>query len=152
MSLAHNHRAQSPPLEGDEKEFTQTASNMRIRGMSFEDQSIRHSTETDRNLSATIGGMHMDESQQELVHDQEDGVTLFGGQPQPQPFGAGLMSSPFVRPVNMRISMERAIREGASDVEMKGPMSLLGHQGLDWELREPESIGLEDLDELLGGF
>lgn len=29
--LAHNHRAASPPLEGDEKEFTQTASSVRER-------------------------------------------------------------------------------------------------------------------------
>ncbi|KAL8862062.1 MAG: hypothetical protein Q9178_001517 [Gyalolechia marmorata] len=152
MSLAHNHRAQSPPLEGDEKEFTQTASNMRIRGMSFDDQSIRQSTETDSKLSATVGGMHIDETQQGLAHDQEDGVTLFGGQPQPQEVGPGMMSSPFVRPVNMRTSIERAIKDGSSDVEMRESMSILGHQGLDWELREPESIELEDLDELLGGF
>ncbi|KAL8654986.1 MAG: hypothetical protein Q9226_003222 [Calogaya cf. arnoldii] len=149
MSLAHNHRAQSPPLEGDEKEFTQTASNMRIRGLSFDDQSIRQSTETDSNLSATVGEMHIDGSQQGLVHDQEDGVTLFGGHPQPP---VGMMSSPFVRPVNTRISTERAVKDGALDVEMKESMSLLGHQWLDWELREPESIELEELDELLGGF
>ncbi|GAD94703.1 hypothetical protein ANI_1_556144 [Paecilomyces variotii No. 5] len=29
--LAHNHRAASPPLEGDEREFTQTASSVRER-------------------------------------------------------------------------------------------------------------------------
>ncbi|KAL8954530.1 MAG: hypothetical protein Q9183_007070, partial [Haloplaca sp. 2 TL-2023] len=38
-TLSHGHRAQSPPLDGDEKEFTQTASNMRMRGMSFDEQS-----------------------------------------------------------------------------------------------------------------
>ncbi|KAL8838870.1 MAG: hypothetical protein Q9176_004805 [Flavoplaca citrina] len=152
MSLAHNHRTQSPPLEGDEKEFTQTASNMRIRGMSFDGQSIRQSTETDNHLSATVGDMHIDGSQQELVHDQEDGVTLFGGQHQPQRFGAGMMSSPFVRPVSMRLSVERTIEDGTFDVEKDDSMNMLGHQALDWELREPESIKLEDLDELLGGF
>ena len=152
MSLVHNHRTQSPPLEGDEKEFTQTASNMRIRGMSFEGQSIRQSTETDNHLSATVGDMHIDGSQQELVHDQEDGVTLFGGQHQPQRFGAGMMSSPFVRPVSMRLSVERMIEDGTFDVEKHDSMNMLGHQALDWELREPESIKLEDLDELLGGF
>ncbi|KAL1958235.1 hypothetical protein VTO42DRAFT_4743 [Malbranchea cinnamomea] len=30
-SLSHNHRSVSPPLEGDEKEFTQTASSVRER-------------------------------------------------------------------------------------------------------------------------
>ncbi|KAL8732874.1 MAG: hypothetical protein Q9166_002475 [cf. Caloplaca sp. 2 TL-2023] len=152
VSLAHNHRAQSPPLEGDEKEFTQTASNMRIRGLSFDDHSVRQSTEADNNLSATVDEMHIDETQQELAHDQEDGVTLFGGHPPAQEMGSGMMSSPFVRPVNTRISMERSIKDGTTDVELKNSMSLIGHQRLDWELREPESIELEDLDELLGGF
>ncbi|KAL8779601.1 MAG: hypothetical protein Q9213_006863 [Squamulea squamosa] len=152
MSLIHNHRAQSPPLEGDEKEFTQTASNMRIRGMSFDEQSVRQSTETDSNLSATVDEMRIDEIQPEPERDQEDGVTLFGEGPQTQDIGAGMTSSPFVRPVNMRISVDRADREGMPDVEMKEPMNISGYQGLDWELKEPESIELEELDDLFGGF
>ncbi|KAL8686773.1 MAG: hypothetical protein Q9224_005342 [Gallowayella concinna] len=152
ISLAHNHRAQSPPLEGDEKEFTQTASNMRIREMSFDDHGVRQSTETDNKLSTTVGDMHIDEAQQDLAHDQADGATLFGRHPQVQEMGAGMMSSPFIRPVTTRISTERVLKDGASEVEMKEPMSILGHEGLDWELKEPESVELEDLDELLGGF
>ncbi|KAL8680681.1 MAG: hypothetical protein Q9186_003166 [Xanthomendoza sp. 1 TL-2023] len=152
ISLAHNHRAQSPPLEGDEKEFTQTASNMRIREMSFDDHGVRQSTETDNKLSTTVGDLHIDEAQQDLAHDQADGATLFGRHPQVQEMGAGMMSSPFIRPVTTGISTERVLKDGASEVEMKEPMSILGHEGLDWELKEPESVALEDLDELLGGF
>lgn len=40
-SLSHNHRAISPPLEGDEKEFTQTASSVRERTSSSEDLAVR---------------------------------------------------------------------------------------------------------------
>ena len=45
--LPHSHRAASPPLEGDEKEFTQTASSVRER--TSEDKASR------RNSSAGIG-------------------------------------------------------------------------------------------------
>ncbi|KAL8806380.1 MAG: hypothetical protein Q9182_001410 [Xanthomendoza sp. 2 TL-2023] len=152
ISLAHNHRAQSPPLEGDEKEFTQTASNMRIREMSFDDHVVRQSSETDNELSITVGDMLIDEAQQDLVHDQDDGATLFGRHPQVQEMGAGIMSSPFIRPASTRISMERGVKDGGSELEMKEPMGVLGYEGLDWELKEPESVELEDLDELLGGF
>lgn len=152
VGLSHHHRAQSPPLEGDEREFTQTASNLRIRGMSFDDHNIRPSTETDDNLSSTVCGMHIDGSQQEQAHDREDGATLFGGHPQADEMESGLMSSPLVRPVHMRASAERTVKDGGSQVEMKEAMNMLGQQEADWELREPESIQLEDLDELLGGF
>ncbi|KAL8938143.1 MAG: hypothetical protein Q9211_003353 [Gyalolechia sp. 1 TL-2023] len=153
MNLAHNHRAQSPPLEGDEKEFTQTASNMRMRGMSFDGRSVRPSTEADNELPATVGEMHLDESEDEVAHrNEEDGATLFGGQPQAQELGTGIMSSPFVKPAYTRVSMERTVKDGASDVAMKESMGILGDQAYEWAMREPESIQLEELDELLGGF
>ncbi|KAL8733263.1 MAG: hypothetical protein Q9181_003658 [Wetmoreana brouardii] len=152
-SLSHNHRAQSPPLDGDEKEFTQTASNMRMRGMSFDDQSVRQSTEAESKLSATVGEMHLDGSEEEGAHrDQEDGAALFGGEPQAHEIGPGMMSSPYVKAVQTRVSMEGMVKDERSEVEMKEAISILGDQGYDWEMREPESIQLEELDELLGGF
>lgn len=153
MNLAHNHRAQSPPLEGDEKEFTQTASNMRMRGMSFDDQSVRQSTEAEKELPATVDEMHLDETEDEVAHrNQEDGATLFGGQPQAQELGTGIMSSPFVKAAHSRVSVERCVKDGSSDVAMKESTSILGDQGYEWAMGEPESIQLEELDELLGGF
>ncbi|KAL8941362.1 MAG: hypothetical protein Q9216_002301 [Gyalolechia sp. 2 TL-2023] len=153
LNLAHHHRAHSPPLEGDEKEFTQTASNMRMRGMSFDDQSVRQSTEAENELPATVDEMHLDESEDEVLHhNQEDEATLFGGNPQVQELGTGIMSSPFVKPAHTRASMERSVRDGSSDVALKESISILGDQGYEWALREPESIQLEELDELLGGF
>ncbi|KAL8661797.1 MAG: hypothetical protein Q9202_005294 [Teloschistes flavicans] len=158
-SLAHNTRARSPPLEGDEKEFTQTASNMRMRGMSFDDQSIRQSTEVENALPATVDGMHLGETEEEVAHrDQEDGAKLFGEQHgQTQEVASVLMSSPFVKPVGTRVSMERLFVKDASssgEVEMKEEsISILGqHQAYDWEIGEPESVQLEELDDLLGDF
>ncbi|KAL8766816.1 MAG: hypothetical protein Q9194_006159 [Teloschistes cf. exilis] len=158
-SLAHNHRAQSPPLEGDEKEFTQTASNMRMRGMSFDDQSIRQSTEVENALPATVDGMHLGETEEEVAHrDQEDGATLFGEQHgHTQEVTSALMSSPLVKPIRTCVSMERvAVKDAASlgEVEMREEsISILGqHQAYDWEIREPESVQLDELDDLLGDF
>ena len=153
MDLAHNHRAQSPPLEGDEREFTQTASNMRMRGMSCDDQSIRQSTEVENELHASVDEMHLDETEDDVAHRvQEDGATLFGGRSQAQEVGPGIMSSPSVKAVHTRLSMERSDKDGTSDVEMKESISILGDQGYEWAMREPESIRLEELDDLLGGF
>lgn len=154
MNLAHNHRAQSPPLEGDEREFTQTASNMRMRGISFsDDQNIRPSTEAENELPTTVGEMRLDETEEEVAHrDQEDGATLFGRHAQVQEMRQPLMSSPSVKPVQTRVSMGTVIKDTSADVEVKGSISILGDQGYDWAMREPESVQLEEIDELFGGF
>ncbi|KAJ5155437.1 hypothetical protein N7492_008240 [Penicillium capsulatum] len=55
--LMHSHRAASPPLEGDEKEFTQTASAVRERA------SEERASRSDRSLSVLSEGLSkMDES------------------------------------------------------------------------------------------
>lgn len=56
--LSHNHRAASPPLEGDEREFTQTASSLRERAS--EEKASRQSS-----LAAL--SIPVDESQQTQV-------------------------------------------------------------------------------------
>ncbi|GAM39639.1 hypothetical protein TCE0_034f11350 [Talaromyces pinophilus] len=56
--LSHNHRAASPPLEGDEREFTQTASSLRERAS--EEKASRQSS-----LAAL--SMPADDSQQAQV-------------------------------------------------------------------------------------
>ncbi|KAK2765615.1 hypothetical protein FQN54_008469 [Arachnomyces sp. PD_36] len=53
-SLSHNHRAISPPLEGDEKEFTQTASSVRERTSSTED--LRHKADDGLDTSDDSNG------------------------------------------------------------------------------------------------
>jgi hypothetical protein len=58
--LSHNHRAASPPLEGDEREFTQTASSLRERAS--EEKASRQSslaalsTPTDESQTAQVDG------------------------------------------------------------------------------------------------
>ncbi|KAL9594953.1 MAG: hypothetical protein Q9219_006733 [cf. Caloplaca sp. 3 TL-2023] len=152
-NLTHNHRVHSPPLEGDEKEFTQTASNMRMRGMSLDDQSVRQSTEAENELPMTVEEMHLGETEDEVAHrNQEDGATLFGGHTPRQELSSSMMSSPFVKPVDIQVSVKEINEDSTLNMAMKDSGSVLGDQGYEWALQEPESIQLEELDELFGGF
>ncbi|KAI4214361.1 MAG: hypothetical protein LQ351_003114 [Letrouitia transgressa] len=154
LSLAHNHRAQSPPLEGDEKEFTQTASSMRMRGMSFDEHNIRQTTEIENTVADTVGEMQIDESEEERAsRNQEDGATLFGGHHTPET-GLGIMSSPMVKPTQTQATGGKTIKEETMNNLMADSGSTLEDQdlGLGWEMQEPESIQLEELDDLFGGY
>lgn len=158
LSLVHNHRAASPPLEGDEKEFTQTASNMRIRGMSLDQHSIRPSLETMNLRTENPVDVQMDETEEEKTkRNREAAATLFGGHAEHLQYtnSSSMMSSPFMKAIPGPSVVEKEIKvEEAADIEMEEPMSILGDRGfgLGWDTREPENIGLDELDDLLGAF
>ena len=156
VNLVHNHRAASPPLEGDEKEFTQTASNMRMRGMSLDDQSIRPSLETMNASVETSLDVPMEETEEEKAkRNREAAAALFGGQGDHLPdTNSTILSSPFMKPMVVPAAVEKEIKKEAVDVEMEEPISILGDRGFGtgWDSREPENIGLEELDELFGAF
>lgn len=145
-ALSHNHKAASPPLEGDEKEFTQTASNMRMRGMSLDDPTIRPSTE---DTSEVV----LEETEEEKAkRNWEAAEALFGGH---HGQGSSLMitSSPLMKAVQPNM-VEKERKQGGQDVEMKESISILGDNGvgLTWDTREAEDIQIEDLDDLFGAF
>lgn len=156
INLVHNHRAASPPLEGDEKEFTQTASIMRMRGMSLEELSIRQSTEVDTPAADDPSAMQVEETEEEKANrNREAAAALFGGDDESSPqMSFVMMSSPLADPMQSHPLERNSRQEGIADVEMKEPISLLGDGGFgaSWEVREPESIELDELDDLLGGF
>ena len=144
-ALSHNHKAASPPLEGDEREFTQTASNVRMRGMSLDDSRVRPSTED-------ITEIETEETEEEKARrNREAAEALFGTQHAQDP-GLGSLSSPLVKPVRSTYSRETKHEDG--DTEMKESMSILGNSGvgLTWDTREQEDIQIEDLDDLFGAF
>ena len=145
-ALSHNHKAASPPLEGDEKEFTQTASNMRMRGMSLDDPTVRPSTE---DPSEVI----LEETEEEKAkRNWEAAETLFGGH-HDQDSSMTITSSPLIKAIQPSI-MEKEGKQGAQEVEMKESVSILGDNGvgLTWDTRETEDIRIEDLDDLFGAF
>ena len=138
--MSHNHRAASPPLEGDEKEFTQTASNVRMRGMSLDDHAIRPTTEG-------LSDMVIEESEEDKVRkNREAAEALFG--PHHPPAMMNLMSSPLVKPMLPTVS-EVETKKEREDVSMKEAVTIMGNQsGLTWDTREPEDVRIEDLDDL----
>ena len=144
-TLSHNHKAASPPLEGDEKEFTQTASSMRMRGMSLDDPTIRPSTEDSSELV-------VEETEEEKAkRNREAAEALFGHHGHDT--SLTIPSSPLVKAIQPMV-VGKEIRQGGEDVEMKESFSILGDSGvgLTWDTREAEDIQIEDLDDLFGAF
>ncbi len=144
--LSHNHRAASPPLEGDEKEFTQTASSMRMRGMSLDDPTVRPSTEDAHE-------MEREETEEEKAKRNREAAEALFGTHHTQEAGLAGLSSPMVKPIYQMVAEKERKQEG-EDVEMKESISILGDNGvsLTWDTREPEDIRIEDLDDLFGAF
>lgn len=149
LNHLYNQCAARPPLEKDEKEFTQTASSMRMRRVSFDEQDIRPTTETEE-LAAEYA---LEETEEEKAKkNQEAAATLFGGHHEnSQQMGLSILSSPHVKPMYAHLFVERiSRREGTVDLEMK-ESTILGDSGL-WDIRPPESIELDELDDLFCGF
>ena len=155
IRLVHNHRAASPPLEGDEREFTQTASSMRMRGMSLDDVNVRPSTEVENPATEEVVAdeMMVEESEEEKAkRNREAAAALFGSHHEHgQEASLGLMSSPLYKHALPTIGNETK-KEETADVEMGESVSILGESGFGWDAREPAIIGLDELDDLLGGF
>ena len=145
--LSHNHRAASPPLEGDEKEFTQTASSVRMRGMSLDDPSVRPTIEI---ASAPQVG---EDEESKAKANLEAAEALFGTH-HPRELGVATLSSPQVGPLHTVVEERTEVRtpRGEDVVMQDSCTSVLGDSGvgLTWDTREPEDIQIEDLDDLFG--
>ena len=156
INLAHNHRGASPPLEGDEREFTQTASSMRMRGMSLDDTNIRQSKEVENNYTEDPSLMQVEETEEEKVkRNSEAAATLFGDDHQQQQQRAQestltLLSSPMVRPIGGPMNIGKYLE----DVEACESVSGLGDRsfGSMWDIKKPENVDLDELDDLLDDF
>lgn len=68
--LMHSHRAASPPLEGDEKEFTQTASAVRERA------SEEKASRSDRGLSVLSEGLSKMDDQMSVSESPVNGESI----------------------------------------------------------------------------
>ena len=153
VRLVHNHRAASPPLEGDEREFTQTASSMRARGMSLDD-SVRPSTEGQEHVDSDGPSPSLDETAEMTEQrNQETAAALFGHAHAAHDMDAMDLSSPVVRHTQLQIVTE-ARKIDTIDTDMKDPVSVLGESrfGSSWDMQSPENIDLDELDDLFGGF
>jgi hypothetical protein len=143
-NISHNRRAQSPPLEKDEREFTQTASFLQQRRMS---------QEAERERSASVSAestQHSDVKMEEVavsveetvesaaLKDSEAAAALFGQMDHLMPF----QSSPALKP-SLHIEMPPpSLKRKSVKLELDD----------DWIMKSPELIDLDELDDLFGGY
>jgi len=143
-NISHNRRAQSPPLEKDEREFTQTASFLQQRRMS---------QEAERERSASVSAestQHSDVKMEEVavsveetvesaaLKDSEAAAALFGQMDHLMAF----QSSPALKPT-LHIEMPPpSLKRKSVKLELDD----------DWIMKSPELIDLDELDDLFGGY
>lgn len=144
-TLARNHRGASPPLEKDEKEFTQTARGMQKRKLS-EAEDITMIDAPTKRVDASEKPPAEGEVEDSLQRNMEVADALFGR------FGSHLhanpathfASSPMVKPSLAVPVFTRKPFEEDFGLRLEG----CG----EWDLRSPENIELDELDGLLSGF
>lgn len=165
INIAHNRRAASPPLEHDEREFTQTASDMQQRKQSEQAEIQQQQPITMPSPSESIPGFELtidqsaalaeEESEERAaVNNRNAANALFGQSHQllhigDDAFGAG--SSPMLRPLAhpglhvITTSKKDLIKSADLDFDLEND----GGWG---ELKSAESVELSELDDLLGGY
>ena len=152
-NIAHNRRAQSPPLEKDEKEFTQTASFLQQRRQSQEAERKRE-TSTPVEAAALSVDVTMDDIPETVEETEESAArknseaaaALFGQMDHLSGFPSDLAtSSPVIKPVS--IEMPPPLLKHC-DVKMETG-------DLDWswsEMKSPEHVELDELDLMFGEY
>ena len=151
-NIAHNRRAQSPPLEKEEREFTMTAS--------FLQQERKRQEQAERERSASMSAeptqtldVSMDDVAQSIEETEElaarknseAAAALFGH----------LASSSFDFAVDSPV-----LKSQTFHLEMPPPMFKphevkLEIADIDWswsDMRSPENIELDELEEMFGGY
>jgi len=119
-------RAGSPPLEKDEKEFTQTADGLQKRKLSG-----------DLSPSSNAASVDQTASMMDLEKTERSLFGVMSGLP------ASFVSSPAIRPSTMSLNFGRRDGEMDSWTKFEGM--------LEWD-RSPENIELEELDGLLNDY
>ncbi|KAK7529721.1 hypothetical protein IWX49DRAFT_268514 [Phyllosticta citricarpa] len=153
-NIAHNRRAASPPLERDEREFTATASSLQKRSRSQEHETKPDfSTGPPSSSSSNIDGEdHLlgaepDSEESAAVRNSEAAALLFGQSVESNASTATMdfeVSSPVFRPVD----------QGAGGkTDAMEDVRVLDDDTWDWsDWKGPETVELDELDDLLGGY
>ncbi|KAK3504026.1 hypothetical protein B0T13DRAFT_148301 [Neurospora crassa] len=120
-----NHRAVSPPLEKDEKEFTQTATGLQKR-----------------KLNGELSASSPVNTAMDIDYCPKDDNVLFGER-------TSYLTSPAMKPSSTMMSLNYGRKEfgGTSESESWRKLDAM----LEWD-RNPENIELDELDCLLDDF
>jgi hypothetical protein len=128
-STQRNHRATSPPLEKDEKEFTQTARGMQKRQLSKD---------------SNMGGVPSEMADHPTKPVESD--VLFGeGRNLTVAQTSVFISSPAMKPSLSVNTMKRSFEDG-------NDMWARVESSMEWDMRSPEHIELDELDDMLVDF
>lgn len=140
-------RAPSPSLEADEQGFTETATAVRARGMSLHDPSVYLSVETSEEQVDMVEPV--DETPEiGQRRDQELGFELFGHAqpslhaPSHKLFASSPVIHPRTDPVSSQTMARLPLSMRADDVDMDDV----------WNVPNPETIGVDELDQLFSDF
>jgi hypothetical protein len=136
ISSARNHRGASPPLEKDEKEFTQTARGMQGRKLSQDVDSPMEDSNVFQPSSALLGAEYTASRHMDL-----DGELFEDHSRTHLPIHLAFASSPAMRPLLISTALSK---KGYDDSTESWEM--------EWDTRSPENIELDELDGLLDDF
>jgi hypothetical protein len=163
--LAPNpHRAVSPPLEGDEREFTQTASLMHARSISQanspagEDGPTQLAAAYAEDVTTPSDANETEDTA--LLRNREAAAALFGQGSNPP---SNLLSSPALKAVapsepSPSYAARRQFEEMVIDTKVVETTSVLGgdlggdYDGWPRDILSPENINPDQLDDLFGDF
>lgn len=139
------NRAPSPPLEADERGFTETATAVRARGMSLRNPTIQASVEGDRPVPVVEVSDETPEMRQ--TRDRELGMELFGTSHSElqAPEQKLLSSSPMIpaRQDHHSTMTKMNLTLQLDDIDMFESS---------WTLQSPEQMDIDELDDLFTGF
>ena len=141
---ARHHRAASPPLEKDEKEFTQTADGLQKRKLSGGLLSASAAMEQVANSSDLDFGSRDDGS---LFGDRSLlGLSSLGSSQAPSGLSVtAFATSPAIKPSASFTFAFAGKKDGDNDIWAKADNML-------WWDRSPENIALEELDGMLNDY
>jgi len=140
------NRAPSPPLEADERGFTETATAVRARGMSLRNPTIQASVEVDDKVQSIEVSDETPELRQK--RDQELGLELFG---QSNPSLHNAEQRPFTSSPMIHARQYHQSATGKMDLTLQLDDDIeMGDAS--WSLMSPEQIDVDELDVLFTGF
>jgi len=145
-NMSHNRRAQSPPLEHDEREFTQTASSLQQRSNS-QSAGVTVGTIVTAAEPATDPFDHEESEESAALRNREAAAVLFGQSEHLQPLQhtSAFASSPMIKP-SLHIEFSKAGPK--DDIKMFSPTTLEGENWSWQDLKSPENVELDELDDM----
>jgi hypothetical protein len=155
VNISHNRRAQSPPLEREEKEFTQTATFLQQRRRSQDAEAKRESSASTEQSQST--DVTMDDIP-EVIEETEESAALKNSEAAAALFGSMDHLSAF----QTDFASSSPLLKQTLNIEMPPPLfkpgEVIRYEPLDdsdwnWsEMKSPEAVELDELDDLLGEF